>query len=96
VWQITATVKSQTLVATNRKKHLLVRDGVQVTFRNHKGEWMRQRLRIFDYIEPPEFERNTKRCTFGDYPTITNSNKLVNLYDYQSNLTKGYIYILYL
>jgi len=52
VRQITATVASQTIVATNREKHDLVRNGVQVTFRNDKGERVRERLRVFDYAEP--------------------------------------------
>jgi type I restriction enzyme R subunit len=52
VRQITATVASQTIASTNREKHDLVRDGVQVTFRNHKGERVRERLRVFDYAEP--------------------------------------------
>jgi len=52
VRQITATVASQTLVATNREKYAQMRDGVQVTFRNDKGERLRQRLRLFDFDEP--------------------------------------------
>ncbi|NOQ32651.1 MAG: HsdR family type I site-specific deoxyribonuclease [Methanosarcinales archaeon] len=52
VRQITATVASQTIAATNREKHELVRDGVQVTFRNNRGERVRERLRVFDYAEP--------------------------------------------
>jgi type I restriction enzyme R subunit len=52
VRQITATVASQTLIVTNREKHDLIRNGVQVTFRNDKGERVRERLRIFDYLEP--------------------------------------------
>ena len=52
VRQITATVASQTLAATNREKHDLILDGVQVTFRNNKGERVRERLRVFDYAEP--------------------------------------------
>jgi type I restriction enzyme, R subunit len=52
VRQITATVASQTLVATNREKYALMRDGVQVSFRNDKGELDRQRLRLFDFIDP--------------------------------------------
>ena len=51
VRQITATVASQTITATNREKHDLVRDGVQVTFRNDKGERVRQRLRVIDFEE---------------------------------------------
>ncbi len=52
VRQITATVASQTLVATNREKYAQMRDGVQVTFRTDKGERVRQRLRVFDFEAP--------------------------------------------
>ena len=52
VRQITAIVASQTLVATNREKYALMRDGVQVTFRNDRDELKRQRLRLFDFDEP--------------------------------------------
>ena len=52
VRQISAIVASQTMVATNREKYGLMRDGVQVTFRNDKGERVRDRLRIFDFEEP--------------------------------------------
>jgi hypothetical protein len=52
VRQITATVASQTLLATNREKYDLIKNGVQVTFRNEKGERVRQRLRVFDFSEP--------------------------------------------
>ncbi|MCC6207513.1 MAG: type I restriction endonuclease subunit R [Gammaproteobacteria bacterium] len=50
--QITATVASQTLVTTNREKYAQMCDGVQVTFRNDKGERVRQRLRLFDFDTP--------------------------------------------
>ncbi len=52
VRQITATVASQTLLATNREKYDLIKDGVQVRFRNTDGERVRQRLRVFDFEEP--------------------------------------------
>ena len=52
VRQITATVASQTLLATNREKYDLIKDGVQVRFRNADGERVRQRLRVFDFEEP--------------------------------------------
>ena len=52
VRQITATVTSQTIVATNREKYALIRDGVQVTFRNDTGERVRDRLRVFDFDDP--------------------------------------------
>ena len=50
--QIVATAASQTMVATNREKYGLMRDGVPVTFRNDKGERVRDRLRIFDFADP--------------------------------------------
>ncbi len=52
VRQLTAAVASQTIVATNREKYALIRDGVQVTFRNNKGERVRERLRVFDFDNP--------------------------------------------
>jgi len=52
VRQIVATATTQSLVATNREKYDLIRDGVQVTFRNDKGERVRERLRVFDFNEP--------------------------------------------
>ena len=54
VRQITAIVASQTMTATNREKYAQMRDGVQVIFRNDKGERVRQRLRlrVFDFDEP--------------------------------------------
>ncbi|WP_419624123.1 type I restriction endonuclease, partial [Thiolapillus sp.] len=52
VRQITATVASQTLLATNREKYGLIKDGVRVRFRNADGERVRQRLRLFDFEEP--------------------------------------------
>ena len=52
VRQVTATVASQTLVATNREKYAQIHDGIQVTFRNDKDERVRQRLRLFDFDEP--------------------------------------------
>ncbi len=42
----------QGLVATNRDKYGLLKDGVQVAFRNDKGERVRLRLRVFDFSEP--------------------------------------------
>nr|MBC8363113.1 type I restriction endonuclease subunit R [Candidatus Desulfatibia profunda] len=52
VRQTVTTVATQTLLATNREKYGLIKDGVQVTFRNDKGERVRQRLRVFDFAEP--------------------------------------------
>jgi len=50
--QITATVASQTIVAANREKHDLIRDGVQVAFRDDTGELKRERLRVLDFDLP--------------------------------------------
>lgn len=49
---VTATVASQPMAQTNREKHDLVRNGVQVTFRNDKGERVRDRLRVIDFDTP--------------------------------------------
>jgi type I restriction enzyme R subunit len=52
VRQITATVASQSIIAANREKYTLIRDGVQVTFRNDKDERVRERLRVIDFDNP--------------------------------------------
>ena len=52
VRQLTAVVASETIVAANREKYSLMRDGIQVTFRNDKGERVRDRLRVFDFDDP--------------------------------------------
>ena len=52
VRQLTVIVSTQTIGATNREKYGLIRDGVQVTFRNHRGERERQRVRVFDFSKP--------------------------------------------
>ena len=50
--RLTAVVTSQSLVATNREKYALIRDGVQVSYRNEKNERVRPRLRVFDFTNP--------------------------------------------
>jgi type I restriction enzyme, R subunit len=52
VRQIVATTAIQSLIATNRDKYNLIRDGVQVTFRNNKGERVKERLRVLDFTNP--------------------------------------------
>ena len=52
VRQIVTVSASQTMVATNREKYELLKDGVQVTFRNAKGERERGRLRVLDFDVP--------------------------------------------
>ena len=49
VRQIVAVMSTQALLSTNREKYELIKGGVQVTFRNEKGERVRQRLRVFDF-----------------------------------------------
>jgi type I restriction enzyme R subunit len=50
--QITEYSSSQTILATNEEKYTLLKDGVQVSFRNDKGELIKQRLRVFDFENP--------------------------------------------
>ena len=52
VRRITATAVSQTIVAANREQYDLVRDGVQVTYRDQEGKPTRRRLRVVDFDEP--------------------------------------------
>ena len=52
VRQIVGTMATQTLLATNREKYALIKDGVQVTFRNDKSERVSQRLRVYDFDDP--------------------------------------------
>jgi len=59
VRQIVAVSATQTLSATNREKYELIKDGVQVTFRNAKGERVRERLRLVDFEYP---EKNVFLC----------------------------------
>ncbi len=50
--QVVETSASQSLLATNRDKYALMRDGVQVSFRTEKGELKKARLRVFDFENP--------------------------------------------
>ena len=50
--QIVETSASQTALATNQEKYALLKDGVQVTFRNDKGELRKVRLRVFNFEDP--------------------------------------------
>jgi len=50
--QIVETSTAQTLLATNRDKYNLLKDGVQVTFTNAKGDREKRRLKIFDFDNP--------------------------------------------
>lgn len=52
VRQIETTMATQSMIATNHENYNLIRDGVQVTFRNEKDERVRQRLRVIDFKEP--------------------------------------------
>jgi type I restriction enzyme R subunit len=52
VRQIITIPATQTPLATNRDKHRLAKDGVQVTFRNAKDDLVKQRLRVIDFETP--------------------------------------------
>ncbi|MBI9113240.1 type I restriction endonuclease subunit R [Maridesulfovibrio ferrireducens] len=52
VREVVTVVASQTMLAANRDKYQLIRDGVQVTFHNADGDRVRERLRILDFAEP--------------------------------------------
>ena len=52
VRQIVTIAATQTAFATNREKYAMVKDGVQVTFRNAKEERVKQRLRLVDFETP--------------------------------------------
>ncbi|WP_137137935.1 type I restriction endonuclease subunit R [Pseudomonas asiatica] len=43
---------SSVLLATNREKDNLHKNGVEVSFRNEKGERVKKRLRLFDFDDP--------------------------------------------
>ncbi len=52
VRRVTATTASQTIVAANREKYDLLRDGVQATYRDDKGRPIKRRLRVVDFDDP--------------------------------------------
>ncbi len=52
VRQVATVMASQTMLATNREKYQLIKEGVQVTFRNAKGELDKQRLMLIDFNRP--------------------------------------------
>ena len=52
VRQIAAVTESQAIVTANREKYDMMRDGVQVAFRNSKDDQEHRRLRMFDFDEP--------------------------------------------
>lgn len=54
--QITEKAADKPLGQINKEKHALLTKGVQVTFRNAKGEMESKRLRVFDFERPLENE----------------------------------------
>lgn len=52
VRQIVEYSSTQTLLAINRDKYGLIKDGVQVAFRTAEGELKKERLRVFDFDNP--------------------------------------------
>lgn len=59
VRQIVEYSSIQSMLATNREKYALLKDGVQVSYRNEKGELKKHRLRVFNFEEP---EKNHFLC----------------------------------
>lgn len=57
--QITDAPIGSSLMAINRDAYALIKDGVQASFRNAKGELVRQRLRLIDFDVP---ENNHLLC----------------------------------
>lgn len=58
----------QSLLALNHEKYALLKDGVSVTFRNERGERVKQRLRVFDFDNPDnnDFLAVRERWVRGD------------------------------
>lgn len=52
VRQIIESNATQTLLATNQEKYALLKDGVQVSYRNEQGELKQKNLRVFNFEEP--------------------------------------------
>jgi type I restriction enzyme R subunit len=50
--EITSATVSQSLLHANREKYKLVKDGVQVSYRDERGTLKRTRLRVFDFGNP--------------------------------------------
>jgi len=54
VQQLVSSSSSNNLVTINREKYKMLRDGIQVTFRNEAGEKRREQLRVFDFDDPTQ------------------------------------------
>lgn len=52
VRQVVEWSAAQSPLSLNQDKYALLKDGVLVSFRNEKGEIVKQRLRVFDFEEP--------------------------------------------
>ena len=50
--QVVSYTATQTYLATNREKYSLLKGGVDVSFKNEKGELIKRKLRIFDFDDP--------------------------------------------
>ncbi|NQU63792.1 MAG: type I restriction endonuclease subunit R, partial [SAR324 cluster bacterium] len=50
--KIVETNAAQSMLATNREKYTLFKEGVEVSFRNEKNELDKKRLRVFDFYSP--------------------------------------------
>ena len=52
--RITEISASQTLLVANREKHVLLKEGVDVTFHDEGGNRKKKRLRVFDFDNPDD------------------------------------------
>ena len=50
--KLAATNAAQTTLATNREKHDMLRDGIEVSFRGENGRQTSRKLRVFDFDNP--------------------------------------------
>ena len=68
--QIVATNSSKSIVAANREKYHLLREGVSVAFADAEGKPETRRLRVFDF-ETPRTTASWRCASFGSGATST-------------------------
>lgn len=54
--QLTEAPATQSLIQTNQEKHGLIKNGVDVRFKNEKGELEKRRLKVIDFDHPEKNE----------------------------------------
>ena len=73
VRELAAITASQDIVTANREKYEMMRDGVQVAFRNDKGEQEHKRLRVFDFDEPANNHFYQQAIDMNSQPRLTHT-----------------------